>query len=232
MCEICLNILYSGWNIDFPGLKKEQFLDFIWFFYDLSCYSESDAIYIFYKNLLPFLFSYVADRSYFNVFRKPESEFSKYRKYFLPFLAVLYDSIYIYFDSNSKELLFLENKLNKNCDFVGLNSSKEIVIRTTPTAQHLIKEANTVIKKKVLLKLLNCYTLCGIRISADNKYYSEHKDSDTAYDFLKSDSCINDVKTHFSSVFEARKKIKKNYIKFIEFERVNLPSFDFFIYEI
>ncbi|TBU12309.1 hypothetical protein CWI38_0808p0010 [Hamiltosporidium tvaerminnensis] len=66
------------------------------------------------------------------------------------------------------------------------------------------------------------------RISADGKYYSEHKDSDTAYDFLKSDSCINDVKTHFSSVFEARKKIKKNYIKFIEFERVNLPSFDFF----
>ncbi|TBU02605.1 hypothetical protein CWI38_0808p0020 [Hamiltosporidium tvaerminnensis] len=80
MCKIFLNILYSSWNIDFTGLRNEQFLDFIWFFYDLSCYSESDAIYIFYKNLLPFLFSYVADRSYFNVFRKPESEFSKYRK--------------------------------------------------------------------------------------------------------------------------------------------------------
>ncbi|TBU11470.1 hypothetical protein CWI38_1190p0020 [Hamiltosporidium tvaerminnensis] len=226
LCEICLNILYFGWNIDFPGLRNEQFLDFIWFFYDLSVYSESDELDTFYKNLLPFLFSYMADKSCFNVFDAQESEFSKYRNFFLPFLVVLYDSLNIYFNSNTKELCLIEKKLSKKCDLVGLNSSEQITIRTTPFALIQIKDDNTIIKKTLFLKLLNFHFIYEIRISNDDRYYSEYKDSDSAYDFLKNNSSASNDETYFFSVFNLEKIIKNVNIKFIEFERVNLSSKD------
>ncbi|TBU11998.1 hypothetical protein CWI38_0944p0020 [Hamiltosporidium tvaerminnensis] len=103
LCEMLLFILPSGLDFGFPNLNNENFLEFIWFLNDISCYSKYDALETFYKNLLPFLYSYV---TYINSKMPEESReiFYIHKKQLFPFLAVLYDTIDLYFDENTNEL--------------------------------------------------------------------------------------------------------------------------------
>ncbi|TBU09412.1 hypothetical protein CWI36_0017p0070 [Hamiltosporidium magnivora] len=228
-----LHILCYGWNTDFPVLRNKRFLDLVWTLYDLSCYAESDALVRLYKNLLPFLFSYMTDISGSNVFNMTNEVFIKYRKYFLPFLIVLYDSINLFFNSNTKELLFMVKKTNNKCDLVGINSTKEIAIRITPTALSLIEEDNIKDKKKLLFRLVNSYKIDGIKISSDNNYFVESRNLDIKFEFANDNSDIYEMKASFCSVFCTPKSLRKNEIKSIEFERIFLSVLDIsFLYEL
>ncbi|TBU05330.1 hypothetical protein CWI37_0023p0030 [Hamiltosporidium tvaerminnensis] len=229
--EICLNIKAITKN--FPSLRNKRFLDLVWTLYDLSCYAESDALVRLYKNLLPFLFSYMTDISGSNVFNMTNEVFIKYRKYFFPFLIVLYDSTNLFFNSNTKELLFMVKRTNNKCDLVGINSTKEIAIRITPTALSLIEEDNIKDKKKLLFRLVNSYKIDGIKISSDNNYFVESRNLDIKFEFANDNSDIYEMKASFCSVFCTPKSLRKNEIKSIEFERIFLSVLDIsFLYEL
>ncbi|TBU13643.1 hypothetical protein CWI38_0373p0030 [Hamiltosporidium tvaerminnensis] len=225
MCKECLNILCYGLNYCILGLNNENFLDFIWFFHDLSCYSESDALDIFYKNLLPFLFSYIEDKSSPNVFNMKDSDFLKYRNIFLPFLTASYDTIDIFFNINTKELMFIEKKGIRKFNLFGLDITEEIVIRTTPKALFLMQNHQINYKQFFLEKIIGSFRIIGMRISGDDIYYSEYKDSEISCSSLKNNSEICNMQTSFCLIFTIIAH-KTNEIKLIEFERILLSETD------
>ncbi|TBU01514.1 hypothetical protein CWI36_1325p0020 [Hamiltosporidium magnivora] len=225
MCKECLNILCYGLNYCILGLNNENFLDFIWFFHDLSCYSESDALDIFYKNLLPFLFSYIADKSSLNVFNMQDSDFLKFRNIFWPFLIAYYDTIDIYFDLNTKELMFIEKKGIRKFNLFGLDSTEEIVIRTTPKALSLMHIHHIHNRQYFLWRLISSFRIYGIRISENDKYYSEYKDSEISWDSSIYSLEVYGMQSSFCSVFTIVEQ-KGNEIKLIEFEKFHLTDTD------
>ncbi|TBU05032.1 hypothetical protein CWI37_0057p0030 [Hamiltosporidium tvaerminnensis] len=226
MCRECLNILCYGWNYCIPGLNNENFLDFIWFFHDLSCYSESEALDIFYKNLLPFLFSYIADKSSLNVFNSQNFDFSNYRNIFLPFLPVVYDLIEVSFDLTTKELVFIEKKEFRKYNLFGLESTEEIIIRTTPKALNIMQEADASNIKYLVCKLVCSFQIYGIRISGDNIYHSEPKNAENTCNFLLEHPGIFEMKTDPFSAFGIKESKINKEIKHIELDRISVPNIE------
>ncbi|TBU00154.1 hypothetical protein CWI37_1095p0010 [Hamiltosporidium tvaerminnensis] len=225
--EECMNILKNGWNLNFAGLKKEEFLGLIWLLYDLTCYSDSDALLTFYKNLLPFIFLYLQDRSNVGVSNLTGADFINYNKYFLPFLYLLYETIDITYNSNRKELVLVEKKQNKNILSFEKHNIDEIMVRITPIALELISQENSKDKFVFLNCIVYSFKIKGIKISSDDIYFTEFKDLDFACNNITKHTTNYEMRTSFISIFSSLQSIKNNEITYVEFERLELLSTDY-----
>ncbi|TBU04254.1 hypothetical protein CWI39_0834p0010 [Hamiltosporidium magnivora] len=225
--EICLNILKNGWNLNFAGLKKEEFLGLIWLLYDLTCYSDSDALLTFYKNLLPFIFLYLQDKSNIGVSNLTGADLINYNKYFLPFLYLLYETIDITYDSNRKELIFSEKKQNKSIFSFEKHNIDEIMIRITPIALELISQENSKDKFVFLNCIVYSFKIKGIKISSDNIYFTEFKNLDFACKNIEKHTTIYKMRTSFISIFSSLQSVKNKEITYVEFERLEFLSTDY-----
>ncbi|TBU02198.1 hypothetical protein CWI36_1164p0010 [Hamiltosporidium magnivora] len=225
--EECMNILKNGWNLNFTGLKKEEFLGLIWLLYDLTCYSDSDALLTFYKNLLLFIFSYLQDRSNVGVSNLTGADFINYNKYFLPFLYLLYETIDITYNSNRKELVLVEKKQNKNILSFEKHNIDEIIIRITPKALELISQENSKDKFVVLNCIVYSFKIKGIKISSDDIYFTEFKDLDFACNNIEKHTTNPEMRTSFISIFSSLRLIKNKEITYVEFERLEILNTDF-----
>ncbi|TBU08498.1 hypothetical protein CWI36_0132p0010 [Hamiltosporidium magnivora] len=223
----CINILKNGWNNNFSDLNKEEVLDLIWLLDDLSCYSEADTLLLFYRNLLPFIFSYLKDKSYNDVSNLTCTDFISHKKYFLPFIYLLYDSIRVNYDSKNNELTLIEKKHNETIFSFEKHNIDEILIRTTPRALELINQENSKEKSVLLDCIVGSYRIKGIRISGSNTYFTETKDLDFSCNNITKDSTVYEMNTSFISIFSAIEAFKKEEITYIEFERIVVSDKDF-----
>ncbi|TBU01941.1 hypothetical protein CWI37_0593p0010 [Hamiltosporidium tvaerminnensis] len=224
--EECMNTLQYGWCSIFYDLKKEQFLSLIRLLYDLDCYSDSNALFIFYENLLPFIFSYLADRSCINISNLTGVDFKSNTKYFLPFIYVLYDSIEINFNTNNKELTLIEREQDIKKITYEKHNIFEIIIRTTPRALDIIYDENSKDKWVFLNCIICSFKIEGIRISSNDMYFSECKNIDLKCESILHNSKIYEMNTAFISVFTTIELMKRSEIKSIEFEKVVLSDLD------
>ncbi|TBU05001.1 hypothetical protein CWI37_0061p0020 [Hamiltosporidium tvaerminnensis] len=223
----CINILKNGWNNNFNDLNKEEVLDLIWLLDDLSCYSEADTLLLFYRNLLPFIFSYLKDKSYNDVSNVTCTDFISHKKYFLPFIYLLYDSIRVNYNSKNNELTLIEKKHNESIFSFEKHNIDEILIRTTPRALELINQENSKEKSVLLDCIVGSYRIKGIRISGSNTYFTETKDLDFSCNNITKDSTVYEMNTSFISIFSAIEAFKKEEITYIEFERIVVSDKDF-----
>ncbi|TBU08499.1 hypothetical protein CWI36_0132p0020 [Hamiltosporidium magnivora] len=224
--EECINVLKNGWNLDFLSIKEEEFLIIIWLLYDLICYAESNALFILYKNLLPFIFLYLTDASFFDELNFFNVDFVNHYKYFLPFIYVLYDTIHVTYNSIVKELVFIEKEQVTTDISLETHDIDEIIIRITPRALELILNENFE-KKLIILNHIVCsYRIKGIRISKDNIFFTEIKDLDFACNPVHENTSLK-MQTSFAVVFKNINSIDKNKITSIEFERIIISDIDF-----
>ncbi|KAK1350075.1 hypothetical protein LUQ84_001060 [Hamiltosporidium tvaerminnensis] len=226
MCRECLQVLCYGWTTNFFNMKNEQFLDYIWFIYDLSCYSTSIALYKLYENLIPFLISYLESESGFYELYSETIQLSEYRNLFLPFLPSLYNSVFVFFNSSTKELLLIDKKQNDARNRFENNLTEKMSIRTTTKTLDIINEDTFKEKTKFLCKLIFSFEINELKISYDDNYFTECKDSNTADSFNEKNAEISKIETCFSSVFNYIEPLQSRKIESIEFERICLSTSD------
>ncbi|TBU03244.1 hypothetical protein CWI37_0327p0010 [Hamiltosporidium tvaerminnensis] len=228
-CEMLINILICGEDFGFPDLIDENFLALICLIFDLSCYSKSGELERLYKNLLPSFFVYLGNKPRSKVFQIEIVEEVEQKNVFLPFLSVVYDSVDISFDENTKELEFVKKKHYKKSKLLEINITDKLIIRITPFALIHMQENDTKEKEIFLRYLFSYYKINGIRISADNKYYSEYKNSKYNCDFSIEESIISYQKINICYLRRLFETKRKNEIKYVELERIIL-SIDDIIY--
>ncbi|TBU11221.1 hypothetical protein CWI38_1316p0010, partial [Hamiltosporidium tvaerminnensis] len=222
----CMNVLENGWNLDFLGIKKEEFLTLIWLLYDLRCYTESDALFILYKNLLSLLLIYLSNSTLPGELNLFYADFMNHNKYFLPFIFILYDNIYVKYDSKTKELSLIEEKKKMMYTSFEEQDIDEIIIRTTPIVLELINKENSK-DKLVLLNFIACsYRIRGIKISNKDMYYTERKDLNHACKIMKENSIIEKMNTSYVQVFTTTEITESDDIISIEFENIVISSSD------
>ncbi|TBU13508.1 hypothetical protein CWI38_0409p0020 [Hamiltosporidium tvaerminnensis] len=225
LCEMLLFILPSGLDFGFPNLNNENFLEFIWFLNDISCYSKYDALETFYKNLLPFLYSYV---TYINRNMPEESReiFSIHKKQLFPFIAVLYDTIDLSFDENTNELTLQKKKENRKTILFIQNISHMFKFRTDPETLNIVQQDDYATQRNILTLIFNSYEIYRIKISVDDKYWAEG--TNPVIESNASEKCltISEIKNGFSSIFFNMNLNQKRSIKSVELERIVLTIKD------
>ncbi|TBU06726.1 hypothetical protein CWI38_2517p0020, partial [Hamiltosporidium tvaerminnensis] len=218
--EECIYVLRYGWNCNFLGIKKENFLNLISLIYDLKCYSNSDALLTLYKSLLTYIFVYLENRSFNDTFDLTKDDFITHKKHFLSFIYVLYDSIEVTYDSNNNELTFIEKKNVKKEISIQYHNVDEIIIRITPRALELIDQERHTNKSTLLNCIISVYKIKGIKISSDNSFFYESKNSDSVRNSAINKLQIENMNTSFISVFVCMRYIEKRELISIEFERI------------
>ncbi|TBT97836.1 hypothetical protein CWI37_2050p0020, partial [Hamiltosporidium tvaerminnensis] len=218
--EECIYVLRYGWNCNFLGIKKENFLNLISLIYDLKCYSNSDALLTLYKSLLTYIFVYLENRSFNDTFDLTKDDFITHKKHFLSFIYVLYDSIEVTYDSNNNELTFIEKKNVKKEISIQYHNVDEIIIRITPRALELIDQERHTNKSTILNCIISVYKIKGIKISSDNSFFYESKNSDSVRNSAINKLQIENMNTSFISVFVCMRYIEKRELISIEFERI------------
>ncbi|KAK1350767.1 hypothetical protein LUQ84_000047 [Hamiltosporidium tvaerminnensis] len=222
----CIDILYYGFDSQIDGLNNNEFIDLIEFLNDLNCYSNTDALYILYKNLLPYLCLYIVDETCFNLLNMTNSEYLRHVKLFLPFLAVLYDKVDIFFNSNTKELTFIVKEQNRESFKYEMNFTDDTIIRITPEALNYMQQDDSNGKRELLGFLVSSYKITGIKISSSDRYYTECVSTDFACKFILNNPVIYKMQTSFCSVLGNIESIKINTLKSIEIERLDLLTED------
>ncbi|TBU00322.1 hypothetical protein CWI37_1043p0020 [Hamiltosporidium tvaerminnensis] len=225
--KVLLITLRFGYHPGLMSLNRDQFLEFVILLTDLTVYSESGVLDSLYKNLFSFIFCF--EPEFYQQLNSNSYHRNAiiYRKAFIPFLGVLFDSIEVIFDFERSELCFYKNTGIRvfNLLYTGqLNSS---ILRTTPEALNIIYQHDNMEKQNFLSWFLNFYKIEGIRISANNFFYTECKDPDMAYNFLQtSDSPLGTIVYTNPNIFTIIMQNYKNDIKLIEFERIVLSEND------
>ncbi|TBU02090.1 hypothetical protein CWI36_1191p0010 [Hamiltosporidium magnivora] len=123
-----------------------------------------------------------------------------------------------------KELIFTVKSENKINVILESNIFVEIIIRTTPNAHIYMQENNSKEKEKLLRCFLFSYKINGIRISADDYYYTDCKVLGYKFNISNARSCISTIQTTNCSIFNILNAEKKDEIKYIEFERLTLSK--------
>ncbi|TBU04652.1 hypothetical protein CWI36_0732p0020 [Hamiltosporidium magnivora] len=205
------------------GLQKDFFLIFIELFYDLNCYSQFKVFQDLFKNLYPFFVSYKMSIDAVSSAVSTEEDLKRYRRVFLPFLSLFYGSIDTFFDAKKNELLFLEKSHYKKIYVFEKNDIKTIRIRTLPNIINLMIKTDLGRENhELFIWIVSLYDIDGIRVSADNSYYSECIDSDLACKFLCAFSNVTDIKpVSLTCLLNDILNISKHScIKLLELERV------------
>ncbi|TBU13020.1 hypothetical protein CWI38_0558p0030 [Hamiltosporidium tvaerminnensis] len=226
--EECIYVLRYGWNCNFLGIKKENFLNLISLIYDLKCYSNSDALLTLYKSLLTYIFVYLENRSFNDTFDLTKDDFITHKKHFLPFIYVLYDSIKVTYDLDNKELTFIEKKNVKKEISIQYHDVDEIIIRITPRALELIDQERHTNKSTILNCIISVYKTKGIKISSDNSFFYESKNSDSVRTSAINKLQIENMNTSFIFLFNSMKFIERREVISIEFERIVVSKIDMF----
>ncbi|TBU20029.1 hypothetical protein CWI38_0145p0020 [Hamiltosporidium tvaerminnensis] len=87
-----------------------------------------------------------------------------------------------------------------------------------------MQENNSKEKEKLLRCFLFSYKINGIRISADDYYYTDCKVLGYKFNISNARSCISTIQTTNCSIFNILNAEKKDEIKYIEFERLTLSK--------
>ncbi|KAK1348826.1 hypothetical protein LUQ84_001975 [Hamiltosporidium tvaerminnensis] len=222
----CIDILYYGFDSQIDGLNNNEFIDLIEFLNDLNCYSNTDALYILYKNLLLYLCLYIIDETCFNLLNMTNSEYLRHVKLFLPFLTVLYDEFDVLFNSNTKELTFTAKEQNRESFKYEMNFTDDTIIRITPEALNYMQQDDSNEKIELFCLLVSSYKITGIKISNGDKYYAECVSTDFACKFILNNPVIYKMQTSFCSLFGNIESMKINTLKSIEIERLDLLTED------
>ncbi|TBU09192.1 hypothetical protein CWI39_0096p0010 [Hamiltosporidium magnivora] len=196
-----LRTCFNGLDPKIMGLKKENVLNFVGLIQDFRCYSSSSALNKLYVYLLPFLLEQKREISKFSTIGMSDTDIIRYKKLFIPFLNTIFETIDISFDSLTEELILLKTNTPNKSKSLDFSYQKEIKFRISIEALCILNDNDFKYRTETFFWLIRMYRIKGIKISANDIYFDEIKDSDKACESLLRNNLQPDFEHQTNGLF-------------------------------